>query len=156
MSIYRKGLDNVFNEVNAEPIRALRESAKPAARATVEAQSSAEAAREQAEKSKRKKGEPLNVPLPRTLAWAADLPPDIQPHELIRSYARIVNHLALGWEDPDATRSHFDELLVGKRANRKGFPKQVETELIALRRYFAALHAEGSERLVPWEHVRKR
>jgi hypothetical protein len=156
MSIYRKGLDNVFNEVNAAPVRALRELAKPAAGATAEAQSPAEAAHEQAEKSKRKKGVPLNVPLPRTLAWAANLPPDVQPHELIRSYARIVNHLAIGWEDPDAARQYFDELLGSRRANRKGFPKQVETELIALRRYFVALRAEGWERLEPWDHVRKR
>ncbi len=155
MSIYRKGLDNVYADVHATRFGALGEPSKPATQAKAVARSPAEAAREAAERSKRKRGEPLNVPLPRTLAWAATLAPDVQPHELIRLYARIANHLALGWEDTHATLAYFEQLLVTNRANRNGFPKQVESELVALRLHYGFLHPERGT-IDPWRHLRKR
>ena len=81
----------------------------------------AEAAREQAEKRKRSAGEPLSVLLPETVAWAAQLPSDIPPHELMRSFARIANRLAGGWNEPDATLACFQQLLMTQRPRRKGF-----------------------------------
>jgi hypothetical protein len=103
----------------------------------------AEATREQSEKRKRGVGEPLSVLLPETVAWAAQLPSDVQPHELMRSFARIANRLAGGWSEPDATLAYFQQLLMTQRPNRKGFPVQVRRELILLCRCYVDLHGRG-------------
>ena len=93
------------------------------------------AAREEVEKLKRK-GEPTNLALPRTKEWAANLPPDVQPHELIRTFGRVANLLAASWNDSEATVACFYHLLSDTRANRKGFPPKVKTELLTLQSYF--------------------
>ncbi len=114
------------------------------------------AVREEGERSKRSKGEPSNAVLSRTAAWAAGLPPEIQPHELLRLFARVANQLAADWTEPDATRAYFRELLTSRRATRAGFPEQVESELLALSRYYSTLHPESPERARAWQDVRKR
>ena len=97
-----------------------------------EVQSRIDAARDEAERRKRKPCQPLNVPLPRTFAWAATLPPDVRPHALIRSYPRITNNLALGWDDVDATHAYFGHLVKSTRTGRRGFPEQMMSEILAL------------------------
>jgi hypothetical protein len=153
MSIYRKSINGIFSDIHVHPAKAPREAPYKSAPKLSEAQLHAERAREEAAKSRRKRGEPLNVPLPRTLAWATRLPLDIQPHELIRLYARIANQLAGGWDEPDATRTYFEQLLISERKNRKGFPEQVESELLALRRHYMELHVEIDS---AWHDIRKR
>ena len=93
------------------------------------------AAREEVAKLKRK-GEPTNLALPRTKEWAANLPPDVQPHELIRTFGRVANLLAASWNDSEATVACFYHLLSDTRGNRKGFPPKVKTELLTLQSYF--------------------
>jgi len=121
------------------------------------AESTLEAEREAAERRKRSKAEPTNIALPRTLAWAATLPADVQPTALIRLHGRIANLLALDWNDPLAIAADFDQLLIDRRGNRKGFPPIIVTELRALARHYGrpqpSTHA-GSGRA--WEDVRKR
>jgi hypothetical protein len=97
----------------------------------------AAAARNEAEKTKRSKAQPVNVPLPRTLEWAFKLPCDVQPQELIRSFGRVANLLAASWGDAEATAACFKQLLVDNRGCRRGFPPEVVNELLALQTYYA-------------------
>ena len=140
MSIYRtlgpkapKGDAMTAGTVAAEPT-----SRDPAADARLEA----------AERRKRSLGEPTNLLLPRTRAWAAKLPPEIQPHALMRNFGRIANTLALVWPDPKAADEYFDQLLVLKRPRRQGFPKDVQDELFALRRFYPRDRGHAG---IPWE-----
>jgi len=107
-----------------------------------EARLRADALREDAERKRRSKAAPCNVPLPRTLAWAAELPREARPRELIRSFPRIANMLAADWGEPDVTNVYLDQLLIDRRVNRKGFPPDVRIELLALRKYYASLHGQ--------------
>jgi hypothetical protein len=102
-----------------------------------EAQLLIAATRNEAQKGKRGKAAPSNVALPRTLAWAAKLPPNVQPHELIRSFGRVANLLAANWDNAEATIACLNELLVDTRGCRTGFPPKVANELLALRSYYA-------------------
>ena len=103
-----------------------------------EAQLRAAAVLNEDEKTKRGKATPNNVALPRTLAWAAKLPRNVQPQELIRSFGRIANLLAANWDDAEATTACLNQLLTDSRGYRNGFPPKVATELLALQGYFAS------------------
>ena len=85
-----------------------------------------------------RKAKPLDLLLPRTAAWIASLPPESRPNELARQFARIANQLCATWNHPAECRRYFDGLLVDNRGGRKGFPAEVLTDLLHLRR----LHAE--------------
>jgi hypothetical protein len=115
------------------PIASLTETKS----AKSEAQLRADAARNEAEKSKRSKAEPINIALPRTLDWALKLPREVQPQELIRLFGRIANNLAANWSDPEVTVAYFSDLLVDTRGCRRGFPPQVVNELLTLQAYYA-------------------
>ncbi len=145
MSIYRKFAGDPGNEVFATTANRPEEK-KPAL-------TPADIAREEAERKKRSKGEPMNAPLPRTKEWVARLPEELRPNALMRAYARIANILATSWDDPDATSAYFDQLLVDRRGHRQGFPPDVMAELLALRTHSAGLHpiSEGL-----WDHLTKR
>ena len=66
-------------------------------------------------------------------AWWRRLPRELQPHELCILYPRIANRIALCWGDSELTERLFVSLLVDTRGSRRGFPKVVLTELLALR-----------------------
>jgi hypothetical protein len=83
-----------------------------------------------------RKAPPINRPLLRTLMWLADLPHDIQPITLLRRYARIANLIAAAWGDPKCFRVYMESLFTDKRGNRRGFPPDVLSDLIALQRYY--------------------
>jgi hypothetical protein len=68
--------------------------------------------------------------------WMLALPADVRPVELLRRFARIANHLAANWHDPDATRRCLDDLLLDRRGGRQGFPPAVAAELIRLHHHF--------------------
>ena len=102
-----------------------------------EVQLLAAAARNEEGKRLRSKAEPSNVALPRTLAWAARLPHDIQPRELIQSFGRVANMLAANWDNKEATFEYLHQLVVDTRGCRRGFPPEVANELLVLQRYFA-------------------
>jgi len=102
------------------------------------------AAREEVEKRKRSKAEPANALLPRTKEWAAKLPPEVQPHELLRTLGRVANLLAASWNDSQATVKCFHSLLTDARGGkRKGFPPKVKAELLVLQRYFVSQTVGG-------------
>lgn len=140
MSIYRKPNNELFRDPTAEALTPWEHrAAGDTASTTGEG-----GAREEAERQKRTKAEPLNTLLPRTRAWAGELPREVVPHELLRLYPRIANTLAGDWHEPDATRAYFGELLHSHRASRQGFSELINAELVRLRRYYYATLDAGS------------
>ena len=105
------------------------------------------------EHTRRRKAQPANVALPRTMKWVEGLPSSVKPTALLRQYARIANVLAATWEDPQALNSYMGCLCGNDRGNRKGLPPDVLCELLALQDYYATLDAEE---LSNWAVVRKR
>jgi hypothetical protein len=66
--------------------------------------------------------------------------PDVQPHELLRTFGRVANLLAANRNDSAATAACFYKLLAGTRGNRKGFPPKIKTELLVLQSANAGPH----------------
>lgn len=67
--------------------------------------------------------------------WLETLPRPLRPAQLCVAYPRILNRLALCWNDPVLTEQLLENLLVGRRGKRKGFPPAVADELLRLRRF---------------------
>lgn len=67
------------------------------------------------------------------VTWADGLPVRVRPTNLLESYPRVANRLALCWNDARLTNRLFDELLLDQRGGRKGFPAPVRDELVRLR-----------------------
>jgi hypothetical protein len=84
--------------------------------------------------------QPIAMLLPQTANWIASLPERVRPHALAAQYARIANLLCLAWDDPPSCRQYFNDLLVGKRPNRKGFSVAVLRELNDLQAYYIGMH----------------
>jgi len=72
------------------------------------------------EYKRRRKAQPVNVSLLRTLDWVARLPPSVKPTALVRQYARITNIVAAAWDDPNSFGSYVDRLFRNDCGNRKG------------------------------------
>ena len=81
---------------------------------------------------RQRREQPVNVPFPQTLDWIGNLPPDVQPHALLSQFPRIANAIALTWNEAVACKAVMNKLLVDTRGNRRGFPKMVRRELLAL------------------------
>ncbi len=69
---------------------------------------------------------------PSTIEWMRRLPKEIWPLQTGASYPRILNQLALCWRNAEVREAHFDDLLSGRRKNRRGFPDAVDLELRTL------------------------
>ena len=128
-SIYRSSFHSAVETANFAESRAKS--------AMSEAQLRAAAALNEEGRRKRSKAEPTNAPLPRTLAWAARLPREVQPQELLHSFGRVANLLAANWDNAEVTVAYLHELLVDTRGCRSGFPPKVASELLSLQRYYA-------------------
>ena len=98
-----------------------------------------------------RKAAPANVPLRRTLEWVESLPPPLRPHVLVSHFPRIANLIAAAWGDQKSLRVYIESLFTDNRGNRRGFPPDVLSELIALRRYH-----DTKEQNLPWDAVSKR
>jgi len=83
--------------------------------------------------------------------WLETLPEATRPMQLCTAYPRVANRLARCWNDPASTGQLFDDLLIGKRGKRKGFPGPVAAELLRLRRYHDDYRRVEVERTV-WDH----
>lgn len=79
--------------------------------------------------------------LPTTVSWAARLPPEARPIQLMKQFARVANRVAVTWHDADAFYACIGDLLIDRRGGRRGFPPEVSRELFLLRDYFEALEA---------------
>jgi hypothetical protein len=66
-------------------------------------------------------------------AWRDRFTHDVRPVALCSRYPRIANRLALCWDDPALTAKVFHDVLVDRRGSRRGFPPDVQRELLALR-----------------------
>jgi len=82
-----------------------------------------------------RKAQPLERLVPASVIWLADLPLDVRPVGLAAKYPRIVNLIAQQWHDYKACCAYLDELLTGRRAERRGFPIDVRWEIWALRKF---------------------
>ena len=94
-----------------------------------------------------RKARPVEYMLPATVKWFEALPPEVRPVVLAAEYARIANLLAQQWNDDNACRAYFDELLTGRRGKRRGFPVTVRRELWQLREYYQRVRFTTDGRL---------
>ena len=75
------------------------------------------------------------VVLPLSLKWSNELPLHLRPINLIEKYPRIVNFIALEWNNPTAVCKYLDDLLIDHHGSRNGFPDEVRHELRILDDY---------------------
>lgn len=75
----------------------------------------------------------------RAMDWVARLPPSARPTATCDRYARIVNTLAASWDSAASRDECLEHLLNDRRRGRRGFPPDVERELVTLRRYARSL-----------------
>jgi hypothetical protein len=85
--------------------------------------------------SDRRRPQPLNQQLPSTAKWVASLPAEVQLPVLLQTLPRIANAIARLWQDDAGLRQYLDDLLTDNRGGRRGFPPDVQLELILLREY---------------------
>jgi hypothetical protein len=95
-----------------------------------------------------RKANPANIVLPKGRKWIDELPSHLRPIHLIEQFPRIVNLIALDWNDASATYKRFDTLLVDHRGGRRGFPAAVQCELEALRDHYFGICRAGQAPLV--------
>jgi hypothetical protein len=88
----------------------------------------------------KRRAEPANRLLPMGREWLAGLPPQVQPRTLALRYPRIANALAATWGDSPACSAYFSSLIDDQRGGRKGFPADVQRELLTLRDHYFARH----------------
>jgi hypothetical protein len=79
---------------------------------------------------------PADYLLPIGERWLRGLPPEVLPAALVMSFPRIVNLIAMQWDDRGACAAYFEELLTDRRGGRCGFPENVERDLSRLRNYW--------------------
>jgi hypothetical protein len=104
--------------------------------------------------SKLRKAQPAKILLPIGKKWLEQLPPEVFPSALATSYPRIVNLIALEWNDRRNCSRFFSELLHDHRGGRQGFPAPVRRDLENLRAYWYGVgpslvaygHTDGSGR----------
>ena len=102
-----------------------------------------------------RKSAPANIPLPRTLKWADELPPRVRPVALMGQFPRVANLIAAAWDDLMQFEIYMDSLLTDKRGGRKGFPGEVIAELGALDIYrHTARECELPP--IPWSDAKRR
>jgi hypothetical protein len=89
--------------------------------------------RHNAEPQYLRRSHPLNQVLPATVRWVGGLPPAIRPLALLRGFPRIANQLARVWQDARSVAKSMDALLLDRRGGRRGFPVEVQSDLLVLR-----------------------
>jgi hypothetical protein len=75
-----------------------------------------------------------------TAAWLADLPPEVRPRELARTFPRIANRLCQLWKRPSQCDAYIKTLVMDERGGRKGFPPGVANELATLATHYATVY----------------
>lgn len=77
---------------------------------------------------------------PATAQWIDELPADVQPRALALKYARIANRMCELWSDDLRCAAYLSDLMLIRRASRRGFPPDVAREIGAINVYYATLH----------------
>jgi len=80
--------------------------------------------------------------LPMGHEWIAGLPADIRPLRLAMNYPRLVNLIAVEWNNPPVASTLLTDLLNDDRGDRGGFPAAVFAELRALHDHYFDLLTE--------------
>ena len=93
----------------------------------------------------------LNVALPATVRWVGGLPPAIRPLALLRRFPRIANELARAWPDAPSVAVSMDALLLDRRGGRRGFPVDVQSDLLVLRDFIEGRYPASPD--VPESHL---
>jgi hypothetical protein len=83
-----------------------------------------------------RRAQPLNQAVPATWRWIEQLPADMRPLSLVHEFPRIANVLARAWPDAPSFAACIDSLLHDRRGGRRGFPGNVQSELVMLRDFF--------------------
>ena len=83
-----------------------------------------------------RRARPADYLLPIGERWLRGLPPEVLPAALVTTFPRIVNLIAMQWDDRNACSAYFEELLTDRRGGRRGFPQTVERDLARLRHYW--------------------
>ena len=79
-----------------------------------------------------------------THEWFVGLPSAVRPIRLIEQYPRLVNLIALEWNNPPVASTLLTDLLNDDRGDRDGFPAAVFAELRGLHdHYFNRLSLNG-------------
>ena len=74
--------------------------------------------------------------LPQSRKLLGELPLDVFPAVLPARYPRIVNLIALQWNDREACGRYFNGFLDDQRGGRRGFPVPVLRDLLRLAEYW--------------------
>ena len=83
-----------------------------------------------------RRARPADYLLPIGERWLRGLPAELLPAALLTTFPRIVNLIAMQWDDRGACAVYFEELLADRRGGRRGFPQNVERDLSRLRNYW--------------------
>jgi hypothetical protein len=89
-----------------------------------------------------------------TITWLAALPVDVRPRLLPVQFPRIANKLCRHWPSQAACLSYFDEVLIDRRGNRRGFPVGVVLELATLKNHFQSVVHPSPQTV--WDEVARR
>jgi len=79
---------------------------------------------------------PADYLLPMSEKWLAALPHGVLPIALIAHFPRIVNLIAMQWNDHRSCPVYFQELFADRRGGRRGFPQDVRRDLSRLQSYW--------------------
>lgn len=79
------------------------------------------------------------------IRWMAELPADVRPVELGRSFPRIVNTIAARWFDAAGCRQYLNGLQFDDRGGRHGFSFEIVQEISLLRQHFDAVYPPDSD-----------
>jgi hypothetical protein len=102
----------------------------------------------------RRRPQPPEELTPETLRWLETLPEGARPRRLPSEFPRIANGIARRWTTPSFCLVFFEDLLVDRRGNRRGFPLPVMLEIAELKSHFQ-LTVHPMPRTV-WEEIVQR
>lgn len=64
--------------------------------------------------------------------WVIGLPPSLRPHATCEQFPRVANVIAASWRDLPFSLRVIDHMINDYRGGRRGFPVDVQRELLAL------------------------
>jgi len=85
--------------------------------------------------ARRRRAEPA-VLADAAVQWLQQLPQRAQPFQTAARYPHIANALAGLWQTPPRCRAYFEQLMLDTRGDRHGFPREIASELAALKDYY--------------------
>lgn len=86
--------------------------------------------------AQRRSQQPGNSLNSETQEWLETLPLSVRPQTLAKDFGRIVNALRTTWHRPEVCLEYFEDLLIDRRGDRRGFPAEVAMEIAALKDYY--------------------